>query len=101
MCARCRRETLPQLPHGAINPNSVHRGKNSYRVEKSDPRAERIKARKERKREKAELRQTLRHKGIIATAKVFLLRQAENQSLAEIASEECERCLKIKNAVAA
>lgn len=101
ICRQCRNDLLPRraVP---VKPSEIHRGENTHRVEPTDPRAERIRNRKQRKAEQSALRKQLRVEGILSTVRTFLLRQSEKAALRnDVASEECERCLKLQKRDAA
>lgn len=86
LCGRCRREILP----GQKGPSwhrDVHRAPAKDMARSSDPKAERIKARKERK----SLRVVTRESGFVASATLFLTTRAADFAPVQ---EECEACLK-------
>ena len=93
LCPRCRRETLPQA-NGPSWHKDAHRGiRANDATRSSDPRAERIKA---RKAAKAALRAIVSN-DVDAEAKVFALRTVATPE----PSEDCDECQRIQKAVRA
>ena len=89
MCPRCKAELLPRQLRGSPMGRNALRAASEGML-KPDPTAQRIKAKKERKAEKAALRAAIRTDGIAAAAQIFLLQGIALPPL----SEECPDCLK-------
>jgi hypothetical protein len=93
LCGRCRREILP-AQKGPSWHRDVHRAPAKNMARAVDPKAEKIKARKERK----SLRSVTREFGFTATATLFLVTRAAD--FAPV-NEDCPECAKRQNAVRA
>jgi hypothetical protein len=88
LCPRCKAETLPaKLRSSSLARNALRAAADGMLKPDPDPAAERVRAKKERKAEKAALRTIVRSEGIVSAAKFFLSGQA-----LPLESEECERC---------
>ena len=98
LCRRCRREILQREPGNHI---AANRGENANtRGQKPDPRAEKIRQRKERKaRTKQHVRDcaimaALRSRDLHSANRIVLELKAERLTPATSQSEDCPECLK-------
>lgn len=97
LCADCRRSTLPQRKRPGIVKDATRKAADGMTT-KVDPAAERKKAAKARKAEKASLRAAFRESPATA-AKLFL--ETKHATISAPESENCPRCLARRRAIAA
>lgn len=91
MCPRCRGEFLPDKPRAAFI-SDMWRAPAKGMTQKPDPRAERIKRRKEAKARLAVVREGIRQERDTGEPVTI----AVTTPLADVVSEECQDCLKLK-----
>jgi hypothetical protein len=97
LCGRCRRETLPQRAKPSWH-REKHRATAHEREPEPDPRAERIKRRKEARQSRAAaLRKINKVHGMIAAAKFFLSLKGHAAAPSSLPPEDCEACLKLQS----
>lgn len=87
LCSQCRRDILPQLkqPSRPVEAQGTARG-----MLKTDPRAERIKKRKDRKR----AQRSYMTRGTLAAVKLTLL--TKNAVTPAPPSDDCPRCIALQ-----
>jgi hypothetical protein len=95
LCSRCRHETLPQLAQPSWH-REKHRATRAEREPAPDPRAEKIKRRKEARRVAGNLRKQIRVKGLIAATKFFLSLKARPATPLPPPSDDCPTCLDLQ-----
>jgi hypothetical protein len=86
LCERCKRDILPQMK-GPSWHKDVHRTAAKGMARPLDPRAERIRAKKDAKRI---TRATVCAVGIAGAAKMFI--ETKNAPVMDAPSEECPKC---------
>lgn len=97
LCHRCKRDILPRLAAGSLK-RDMHRAASKGMTQKPDPKAERIKARKERKHRS--LRAEVKARGIANVVRLVL--SGELTALAPrvhgSSDDECPECLRLQRA---
>lgn len=94
LCPDCRRDILPQLKEPSWRRDVLRRAADGM-VRKADPAAERIRARKDRKR----TARTYMTRGTLQAVKLILL--TRNAILPEKPSDDCPRCAEMQRRSAA
>lgn len=95
LCAKCRRDTLPQLSQPSWH-REKHRASATEREPAPDPRAEKIKQRKESRRAARSLLAQLRVKEMFRANTFLLDLKAFRAAPPAVANPDCDACLKLQ-----